>query len=66
MEERPFLKAYYFSDNQEIPHSLWNLEVNYHVYKSPLHVPILSQINPVLVPILFPEDPFNNIISSML
>jgi hypothetical protein len=33
--------------NQEIPHLLWNLKVQYYVCKSLLLVPILSQMNPV-------------------
>jgi hypothetical protein len=35
------------SSSQEIPLLLWNLNVHYHVQKSPLLVSILSQIHPV-------------------
>jgi hypothetical protein len=36
-----------FSDSQETLRILWNLKIHYQVYKCPLPVPTLSQINPV-------------------
>jgi len=57
MEQSASWDANRFAASQEITPTLWNTEVLYHMYKSPLPVPILSQINPVHVPIPIPEDP---------
>jgi len=47
MEQSPSLETNRFSATQEIPHNLWNLKIQYRIYKSPLTVPILSQLYPV-------------------
>jgi len=47
MEQGPSQEANSHSANQEIPHILWNLKVNYCVHKSLTLVSILSQINTV-------------------
>jgi len=52
--------------SQEIPHILWNLNVQYHVHKNPSLIPLLSHINPlhILTP-YFSKIHFNIILSSM-
>jgi hypothetical protein len=45
MEHSPSWEADSFSE--EVPYILWNPNVHDHAYKSPPHVPNLSQINPV-------------------
>ena len=37
MEQSPSSEANQFSASQEIPCILWNLEVHYCIYKSPLN-----------------------------
>ena len=50
MEQSPSWEANQFLASQEIALILRNLKVDYRVYKSPLPVPILGQINPVHAP----------------
>jgi hypothetical protein len=52
MELSRFLEAANYAATQELPSILWNPKVHYRVHKSPLLVPILSQIDPIH-PILY-------------
>jgi hypothetical protein len=47
MEQESFLRINRSSATQEIPRILWDPRIHYRVYKSLLHVPVLSQIDPV-------------------
>ena len=47
MEQSPSWEANRFSASQEIPHTLWNQNVHYRIYKTTAPVPNLNQINPV-------------------
>ena len=49
MQQSPSWEANRFSASQEIPHILWNPTVHYSIDNSPPPIPILSQINPVLI-----------------
>jgi hypothetical protein len=53
MEQCPSGEANRFSASQEIPHILWNPKVYYRIYKCPLPVPILSQLDPVHTPTFY-------------
>jgi hypothetical protein len=45
MEQSPSLEC--SSSSREIASVLWNQKVHYHVHKSPLRAPVLSQISAV-------------------
>jgi len=47
MEKSPSREANSHSDSQEIPYLLRKSEVHFRVHKTPLLVPILSQMKPV-------------------
>jgi len=42
--------------NKEVPHILWKPAARYHIHKSPLTLPILSQIDPAYDPIIILEN----------
>jgi hypothetical protein len=58
MEQSPYWKANTHSGSREIEGLLQNPKVHYHVHKSLAMVPIQSEMNPVISPILFLYDLF--------
>ena len=50
MEQSPSWEANRFLASHEISHISWNLKAHYCIHKSPLPVPILSQLDPILTP----------------
>ena len=66
-EADSFLRNNRYSANQEIPRVLWDLNTHYRIHKSTQSVPILSQINPLYVPLYqFFKICFNFTLSSTL
>jgi hypothetical protein len=49
MEQGPSWEANRFWASQEIPHNLWNPKVHYPNHNCLSPVPVLSQINPILL-----------------
>jgi hypothetical protein len=58
MNKESFMRTNRYSATQGIPRILWKLKAYYGILKSPPSVPILSQIDPILAPIILLEDPF--------
>jgi len=64
MEYSPSRDANSFSASQEIPRILWNTKVHSSIQKSPLLVPVLSQIKVYVALSDFQKTHFNNILPS--
>jgi hypothetical protein len=64
MELSPSEESGGFAATSELPNILWTPKVHYPVHKSPLMVPVLSQINPVHTTLSYVSETHFNIILS--